>query len=43
VYYPDLRETRGIGIVPDIYVEQTVADIKNGIDRILQTAIDLFE
>lgn len=42
VYYPNMGETQGIGIVPDIYVEQTIEDVKNKKDRILQTAIDLF-
>ncbi|MGO3194973.1 MAG: S41 family peptidase [Sphingobacterium sp.] len=43
VYYPDLRETQGPGIVPDLYVEQVSEDIKNNYDRILQTAIDLIK
>ncbi|SJN18153.1 Peptidase, S41 family [Sphingobacterium sp. JB170] len=43
VYYPDLRETQGPGIVPDLYVEQVSEDIKNNYDRILQTAIDLLK
>ncbi|GGH11758.1 hypothetical protein FAZ19_00215 [Sphingobacterium alkalisoli] len=42
IYYPDFGETQGIGIVPDIYVEQTIEDVKSKKDRILQTAIDLF-
>lgn len=42
VYYPDGRETQGIGIVPDIYVELTSEDVKNKVDRILETAIRLF-
>lgn len=42
VYYPDGRETQGIGIVPNIYVELTSEDVKNKVDRILETAIRLF-
>lgn len=44
----DLRRYDGqpwewLGVPPDIYVEQTEADIENGIDKILEYAIDLIE
>ncbi|NQV18465.1 MAG: hypothetical protein HQ534_07980 [Armatimonadetes bacterium] len=44
----DLRRYDGLpwewlGVSPDIYVEQTETDIDNGIDKILEYAIDLIE
>ena len=44
----DLRRYDGLpwewlGVPPDIYVEQTAEDIENGIDNILEYAIDLIE
>ncbi len=44
----DLRRYDGqpwewLGVPPDIYVEQTEADIESGIDKILEYAIDLIE
>ncbi len=39
VFYPDGRETQGIGIVPDIEVRPTREGIKKGIDELLEKAI----
>lgn len=40
VYYPDGRETQRIGIVPDIEIKPTIEGIKNGIDEVLEKAIE---
>jgi len=39
VFYPDGKETQGIGIVPDIEVKPTRAGIKNGKDELLERAM----
>ncbi|MEP7238272.1 MAG: S41 family peptidase, partial [Ferruginibacter sp.] len=39
VFYPDGKETQGIGIVPDIEVRPTRAGIKNGNDELLDKAM----
>ena len=39
VFYPDGKETQGIGIVPDIELKQTRQGIKKGIDELLEKAI----
>ena len=41
VFYPDGRETQRIGIVPDINVPLTLADIRAGHDAILEKAIEV--
>jgi len=41
VFYPDGRETQRIGIVPDIKVELTREDIRQGRDAILGKAIEV--
>lgn len=41
VYYPDGRETQGVGIVPDIEVKPTIQGIKEGRDEVLEKAIEL--
>ena len=41
VYYPDGSETQRIGIVPDINVKRTVSGIKNGMDDLLEKAVQL--
>ena len=41
VYYPDGRETQGVGIVPDIIVKPTIKGIKEGRDEVLEKAINL--
>jgi C-terminal processing protease CtpA/Prc len=41
VFYPDGRETQRIGIVPDIHVPLTLADIRAGRDAILEKAIEV--
>jgi C-terminal processing protease CtpA/Prc len=43
VIYPDGSQTQRIGIVPDIYVEQTLEGIKSGKDEILERAIEFIE
>jgi len=42
VYYPNMDETQGIGLIPDIYVAETVEDVKTRKDKILEKAIQLF-
>lgn len=39
VFYPDGKETQGIGIVPDIEVRPTVEGIKKGTDELLEKAM----
>ena len=39
VFYPDGKETQGIGIVPDIEVKPTREGIKNGTDELLEKAM----
>lgn len=41
IFYPDGRETQRIGIVPDIEVKPTIKGIKNGIDEVLERAIEI--
>ncbi|MDO6491910.1 MULTISPECIES: S41 family peptidase [unclassified Cellulophaga] len=41
IFYPDGRETQRIGIVPDIEVKPTIKGIKNGIDEVLEKAIEI--
>lgn len=40
--YPDGSSPEGIGIVPDIYIRNNVPDVQNGIDRVLEKAIEMF-
>ena len=40
VFYPDGKETQGIGIVPDIEVKPTRAGVKNGRDEVLEKAME---
>lgn len=39
VFYPDMRPTQRIGIVPDVEVRPTIAGIKAGRDEVLEAAI----
>tara|TARA_B110000902_G_scaffold255037_1_gene319843 strand:+ start:214 stop:1956 length:1743 start_codon:yes stop_codon:yes gene_type:complete len=39
VFYPNMKPTQRVGIIPDIYVKRTVNGIINGEDEILQAAI----
>jgi len=39
VFYPDGKETQGIGIVPDIEVRPTRDGVKKGVDEVLEKAI----
>jgi C-terminal processing protease CtpA/Prc len=41
VYYPDGRETQGIGIIPDIELKPTIKGIKEGRDELLEKAIEI--
>ncbi len=41
IFYPDGRETQRVGIVPDIKVELTREDIRQGRDAILEKAIEV--
>ena len=40
IYYPDQTPTQRIGIVPDITIRPTVSGIREGVDEILQRALD---
>lgn len=39
IFYPDGKETQGIGIVPDIEVKPTKEGIKKGADELLEKAV----
>lgn len=39
IYYPDGRETQGVGIIPDIEVKPTINGVKAGQDEVLNKAI----
>jgi len=39
IYYPDGRQTQRIGIIPDIWIEPTIAGIREGRDELLEMAI----
>jgi C-terminal processing protease CtpA/Prc len=39
VFYPDGKETQGIGIVPDIEIKPTQQGIKKGVDELLEKAV----
>jgi C-terminal processing protease CtpA/Prc len=41
--YPDGTEFVGIGIIPDIPVEQTLSDYKNNVDTVLESAIQFLK
>lgn len=41
VYYSDKKPTQRIGIVPDVVVKPTIADIRAGRDAVLEKAIRL--
>lgn len=43
VLYPDGNETQRVGIIPDVFVEPTISDIKKGEDTVLNKAIELIE
>ena len=40
IYYPDGRATQRIGIVPDLHVVPTIADVRAGRDTVLEAALD---
>ena len=42
-YYPDGRLFNGIGIMPDVPVSPTIADIRAGRDRALEKAVEMFK
>jgi carboxyl-terminal processing protease len=42
-YFPDGSRFEGVGIAPDIEVIPTVADIKAGLDPVMQRAVKLTE
>ncbi|MFK7921422.1 MAG: S41 family peptidase [Bacteroidia bacterium] len=41
VYYPDMRETQRIGIVPNVERKPTLEGIRTGKDEVLETALEL--
>ena len=40
IYTPEKKETQRVGIIADVRVEPTLDDIRQGKDRILETALD---
>ena len=42
-FYPDGREFIGIGVVPDIIIKETVADLRSGTDIVLDKALEVLE
>jgi len=40
VYYPDGTPTQRIGLVPDLYVVPTIQGIRDGVDQVLQEAMN---
>ncbi|WP_269237063.1 S41 family peptidase [Flavobacterium flavigenum] len=43
VFYPNLKETQRIGIVPDIEIKQTIKGIQEGRDEIFDRALQFIE
>ena len=41
IYYPDGRQTRQVGIIPDIIVKPTIQGIREGRDELLEKAIEV--
>lgn len=41
VYYPDGKETQRVGIVPDLEMRPTVQGVKNGVDELLNKAMEV--
>jgi C-terminal processing protease CtpA/Prc len=41
VYYPDGKETQRVGIVPDLEMRPTIQGVKNGVDELLNKAIEV--
>ena len=39
VFYPDGSPTQRVGIVPDVFVEPTIRGIANGVDEVLERAL----
>lgn len=39
-FYPDGTEFVGFGIQPDVVIEPTIADVRSGVDTVLQAAIN---
>jgi C-terminal processing protease CtpA/Prc len=39
VFYPDMRPTQRVGIVPDIVVSPTIEGVKAGKDELVDAAI----
>ena len=40
VYYPDGRETQRVGIIPDVFINQTRLGIINSSDEYIDAAIN---
>ena len=40
IYTPEKKETQRVGIIPDVRVQPTIDDVRQGKDRILETALD---
>lgn len=43
VFYPNIKETQRIGIVPDIEIKQTIEGIQEGRDEVLDRALQFIE
>ena len=41
IYYPDGKETQGVGLIPDIEIKPTVKGIAEGRDEVLEKAVEL--
>jgi C-terminal processing protease CtpA/Prc len=41
VYYPDGKETQRVGIVPDLEMRPTIQGVKNGVDELLNKAMEV--
>jgi hypothetical protein len=40
VYYPDRTPTQRVGIVPDYFIRPTIAGVAQGVDEVLESALD---
>ena len=43
IFYPDLRQTQRVGIIPDLIVNQTVSGLRSAKDEVLEAAITELE
>jgi len=43
VFYPDGKQTQRVGIVPDFVIYPTIKGIKDGMDKVLEKAIEMIQ